>query len=440
MKYDKFFELAKASGIEEAELVISTSYSLSFSLFHGEIEGYSLEDSSNFLARGIINGKMGVARCDSYDKEKAAYLVDAIIHNSKVIEKDDPVIIFKGSEKYKKVNTFNKQLDLIDIDTKMQKLYELEKEVKALDERIIEVESVQFGEESSSYTIMNSHGLKLVQKNNNFVYVISAVAKEGEQVKTGYSIFLDNDFSKFDVKKLAAKCVEDVVSQLGGSPCESKTYKAVLDKNVVAQFIKVLVSHASAEEVQKNSSLFIGKLGTKIASSKITIEDKPLERNLYCRWFDDEGVATYNKPIIKNGVLQTYLHNLTTAAKSGETTTGNGYMGGGKIGVASSFLSLKPGKKSKEQLFESVQNGIYITGVQGLHAGMNPQSGNFSLQANGFMIENGQKGRPVELITISGNILDLFNNVVAVGSDTELKLSGVSCSSIQLKKIAVSGK
>ena len=152
-----------------------------------------------------------------------------------------------------------------------------------------------------------------------------------------------------------------------------------------------------------------------------------------------EGVATYNKAIIKNGVLQTYLYNLTTAAKDGVQTTGNGY-GGGKKGVEPAFLYLKPGKKSLDELFEEVGNGVFITEVSGLHAGLNPQSGNFSLQSTGFMIENGKKGKPLDLITVSGNLLEIFQDVIDVGNDTYVSPSGVSAQSLLIKKIAVSGK
>ena len=163
------------------------------------------------------------------------------------------------------------------------------------------------------------------------------------------------------------------------------------------------------------------------------------KKNPFARWFDDEGVATYNKAIVKNGVLQTYLYNLTTAAKDGVQTTGNGY-GGGKKGVESTFLYLKPGKKSLDELFAEVGNGVFITEVSGLHAGLNPQSGNFSLQSTGFMIENGKKGKPLDLITVSGNLLDIFQDVIEVGNDTYVSPSGVSAQSLLIKKIVVSGK
>ena len=138
--------------------------------------------------------------------------------------------------------------------------------------------------------------------------------------------------------------------------------------------------------------------------------------------------------------MQTYLYNLTTAAKAGVESTGNGYGGGSKKGISSTFLSLKPGKKSQEELFEMAGDGVYITDVSGLHAGLNPQSGNFSLQSTGFLIENGKKGKPLDLITIGGNLLDVFRDVLEVGNDVTISPTGVSSESILIKKIAVSGK
>ena len=438
-KYDKFFALAKEAGLEEVELVISESHSLNISLFHGEVDEYKDNNGYSIAARGILNGKCGSASCDVWNKDKAAWLVKEIVANAKVIENDDPIFIFKGSEKYHKVNTYNKELENVSIDEKMSKLYALEKALKGIDKRIVEVAGSEYSEATEKHTLVNSNGLNLVQKSNYFTYVAQCVAKEGEQTKSGYDFFFDNDFSKFDAKKFAKKVVDQTVAQLGGEACASNKYKAVLHPDVVTSLLKAYIGHANAEEVQKKSSLFIGKVGQKIASKKVTIEDRPLQKNPFARWFDDEGVATYNKAIIKNGVLQTYLYNLTTAAKDGVQTTGNGY-GGGKKGVEPAFLYLKPGKKSLEELFAKVGNGVFITEVSGLHAGLNPQSGNFSLQSTGFMIENGKKGKPLDLITVSGNLLEIFQDVLEVGNDTYVSPSGVSAQSLLIKKIAVSGK
>ena len=438
-KYDKFFALAKEAGLQEVELFISESRSLSISMFHGEVDEYKDNNGYSILARGILNGKCGSATADVWNKDKAAWLVKEMVANAKVIENDDPIFIFKGSEKYHKVNTFNKDLENVSIDLIMKGLVDIEKNCRELDPRIIEVAGTQYVQSSDKTTLVNSNGLNLVQKNNYYYYVVQCVAKEGEQTKSGYDFFFDNDFSKFDAKKFAKKVVDQTVAQLGGEACASNKYKAVLHPDVVTSLIKAYVGHANAEEVQKKSSLFIGKIGQKIASRKVTIEDRPLQKNPFARWFDDEGVATYNKAIVKNGVLQTYLYNLTTAAKDGVRTTGNGY-GGGKKGVESTFLYLKPGKKSLDELFAEVGNGVFITEVSGLHAGLNPQSGNFSLQSTGFMIENGKKGKPLDLITVSGNLLEIFQDVLEVGNDTYVSPSGVSAQSLLIKKIVVSGK
>ena len=245
---------------------------------------------------------------------------------------------------------------------------------------------------------------------------------------------------ELDIAKLAKKVVENTVSQLGGEACESNTYKAVLSPDVTKSLLSAYIGNADAEEVQKRSSLFIGKLGQKVASSKITVEDKPLQRNIFARWFDDEGVATYNKAIIKNGVLQTYLYNLTTAAKEGVQTTGNASRSGGKMSISTFFLQVKPGKKSQEELFQDVGDGVYITEVSGLHAGLNPQSGNFSLQSSGFLIKNGKKDRALDVVTVSGNLIELFNDVFEVGSDERIFPSAIACPSVLIKKIVVSGK
>ena len=103
------------------------------------------------------------------------------------------------------------------------------------------------------------------------------------------------------------------------------------------------------------------------------------------------------------------------------------------------YLYLKPGKKSLNELFEEVKDGVYITSVQGLHAGLNPRSGNFSLQASGFLVKDGKKDRALDIITVSGNLIDIFNDVLAVGSDMK-DFIGASCPSLLIKKIAVGGK
>jgi PmbA protein len=439
-KYDKYFQLAKEKGIEALELFVGSSYKLSFSLFHSEVDSYSLEDSRSLSARGIYNGKIGYANSEKLDKSTPDFVITSIIENALAVDKDDPAIIFPGSEKYKKKNTYNPEIKALPIATKMANLYTIEKKLKNADPRISEVESVSYSESESEVLLINSYGLSLKSKSNYYYYYASVMAKENEDTKTGDKLHLSNDTKDFVIDEFVKKIVNEALSKLGAQPCASKNYPVILEPKVTASLLDAFLDGASSEEVQKKSSLLADKLKKPVASSKITVIESPLTTNCFFRYFDDEGVATSNKTVIKKGVLETFFYNLLTAKKDNVTTTGNGYRGGSKVGIGFVNVTLKPGKKSQEELIGLLKEGLLISEVQGLHSGLNSQSGNFSLQASGFLIENGKKTTPVNLITIAGNLMDLFMNVKEVGNDSELQLSSFTAPSILVKKLAVSGK
>lgn len=440
MNYDKFFEIAKQEGLENLELYVTKRENLKFSLFHGELDSYSLSDSFSISARGVFNGKMGYASSEKLDSTSARFLVEQIVENAKIIDKPAPEI-FKGSKVYKKKNIYNAELAKTDVEKKIAILKEIESGIKNKDSRITDVECA-YDENSEEISIYNSYGLKLKSKSNYYLVYGSAVAvDEKGTTKNGYSIKLDNNINKLDVEKMVNEAVEKTISQFGGEPCESRKYKTILASSVASNLLSFLLENMSADNVQKNMSLLKDKVGTAIASKKLTVSELPLEKNVFFRYFDDEGVATMNKVLIKKGILQTYLYNLETAKKDGVESTGNGYKaGGGKISTSCNNVKVHPGKKSLEKLFEVVGDGIYITSVTGLHSGMNPQSGNFSLQASGFLIEGGKKTTPVCLITVAGNIFDLFLNIKEIGSDIELHTNSIATPSLFIKKLAISGK
>ncbi|MCX5775438.1 MAG: TldD/PmbA family protein [Firmicutes bacterium] len=440
MNYNKYFALAKQQGLESLELYISHNYELSFGLFHSEVASYSLSDTSDISARGVYNGKIGYAYCEKQDANTASFLVSQIKENAMGVDKDDPAIIFKGSEKYHKKNIFNPEIEKLSIDQKLKNLYEIEAKLKAADPRITEVDGCDYAEAAEEVMLLNSYGLKLKAKANHFYYYAGVVVKDGEEVKTGYKVKLSNDPYEFDIDEFVKQVVKNAVDKLGGKPCASKKYPAVLAPKVAASLVGIFLESASADEVQRHSSLLEGKVGEKIASSKLTILESPLKKTCFFRYFDDEGVATYNKPLIEKGILQTYLYNLTTAAKDGVKTTANGYKAGGKVDIGYVNVEVKPGRKTLEQAISKIKEGVYIEEVQGLHAGINAQSGNFSLQASGYMIRDGKKAEPLNLVTVAGNLIELFLDVKEVANDTELQLSSISSPSLVIKKLAISGK
>lgn len=436
----KFYELAKANKFECADISSTKSSNLSLSVFHGEIDSYTVSDSFSLVARGIIKGKMGAAAINDINRSSPEYLVDTIKRSATLIENDDPVSIFKGSEKYHKKSIFNKAVLDQNIQEIIGILFEIERKLKEFDKRINEVVSVGFSRTYSNYHKTNSHGLKLSQKSAVYSYYCELTVKEGDEVRSGYDVFVSIDSNEFNVDRFVEKIAKETLSKLGSTQVKSKKYPIVLNPESASTLLSFLISSLDAEEIQKHTSLFEGKLNEKVLSKKLTIIENPLEKNVFFRYFDDEGVATNKKFLIKNGVISSYLYTLQTALKDNVQPTGNGY-GSGKAHADVAYVVVKPGKKTEKEMFESIKEGIYITELSGLHSGMNANSGNFSLQCAGFMIRNGEKCEPLSLITVADNLINVFNNIKCVGNNSELVYSNqMSCPSLLIKNMSISGK
>lgn len=440
MNTKKIFELAKASGITALELAIKRTAKLSLSCYKGAIESNQSADTTTLYARGIVDGKVGYATTEQLDSTVAQFVVNTIVENAKIVDSDEQQEIFEGSPKYKKLKTFNQELDNWSAKDKVAFVKALDQKVRAMDSRIVDAEvSLEYCVSES--VLNNSYGLKLKNKRNYYVVFVSPIADDNGNKKTDYEVIVDNDMSKLNVDQIAKVAVAKTLAKLGAQPCKSGKYPCIFDPYVTANLLSFFTRNAIAEEVQKHSSMFEGKLNEQVASKCVTITEMPLRNDYSGIAFDDEGVATYNKPIIKSGKLTTYVYNLSTAKKDNVQSTGNAQRAGnGKIGTDFATLCLKAGTTMEDHLIGSIQEGLYITGVQGLHAGMNAHSGNFSLQAEGFMIHNGLKAEPVSLITIAGNLFDMFKQITAVADNSVFTYLGVECPSIKVKSIAVSGK
>ena len=440
MAFEKYFEEAKNAGIQEYELYISKRYRFSFELFRGEISGYTIADSGTTSARGICEGKMGYAFTEKVDESSPKFLAQQVKENSHFISSTDLPVIFKGSEHYEKDDVFDASVQETDETTKINITRELEKKLK--DKEFVTDVEISYSEAIEETTLVNSHSLELSSKSNYVVIYAYVIAKKGEEIKTGGDMYFNTNLKELNIDEFVEKAYKNAIDQFGGAPCASDKYPCVLDRDVAASLLSFYIRSIEAEEVQKKSSVLADKLEQLVASPCLTVKESPLTKNCFFRYFDDEGVAVKNKTLIDKGVLKTYLYNLTTAAKDGVESTGNGYRAGatGSISTSTVNVQVEPGSKSLDELFSTVGEGIYITEVEGLHSGMNAQSGNFSLQAKGYLIKDGKRGNPVNLITIAGNLFDMFKQIKEVGSDVKLMPSSIACPSLYIESIAVSGK
>lgn len=438
----KFFELAKANKFEAADFTFSHSKSTSVSVFHKEIDSYEEHETISLLARGIINGKFGTAVTEKIDKNTPQFLINSIKETASLIEKEDAGIIYKGSKKYHKKNVYNKAIEEMDVRKAISTCFEIEKKLYDYDKRIKEVICVGFSKDTGDSLLANSYGLRLKEKIATYSYYAQISASVGEETRTGFKVFASLDENEFNVDKFVKEVADEALNKIGSTQCKSKKYPVVLNPETASLLLKFFLSASDAEDIDKKSSFFVGKLNQQIASKKLTVVENPLVKNVFFKYFDDEGVATNKKYIVKNGVLQTYLYTLEMAKKYGVEPTGNSYSGSsGKPSAALKQLFVKPGKKSEEEILSTIKEGVYITELQGLHAGMNRTSGNFSLQAEGFMIRDGKLSEPLALITIAGNLLEMFGNIKYIANNSKFVLqTSTMCPSIMIKKMAVTGK
>jgi PmbA protein len=444
-KMTAIFDAGNAHGVMSQELYYQTAKSLSISVFNGEIEKYSISEEGGLSYRAIIDGKMGYTYTENVDAIDAVSFVSEAIGNAAIIEADDDVFIFKGSAHYADVSVYNPVAETRATRDKIDFMLALEKAILASDPRVKRLANNNLSEVVSSRAIINSEGLDLSEKSNYCLAYAMVVVEADGDTRTGMGYDIADDFNKLSAEKIVKMAVEEALAMLGAKPIKSKQCPVVIKNDVFAQFLSAFNDLYSAERVQKNLSKFKGRLETKIASELVTIYDDPhLPQGLGTTAFDAEGVATYKKPLIDKGVLKTFLHNLKTANKDGVATTGNAAKGSykGTVGIAPFNIYLETGVDTFDTLINGTDSGVYIVSLQGLHAGINGISGDFSLQCYGYVIEAGQISRPTSQITVSGNFFELLNNIDAIGNDLMFTILGsgfTGSPTVRISGLTISG-
>ncbi|QQY80342.1 PmbA protein [Keratinibaculum paraultunense] len=446
MKYkelaDNIFKQGKDK-FEDMEVYVEKTKTIEIAVFNGEIDKYNISDTEGLSLRGINENKMGYSYTEKVDESSIDMLIEEAYENGKHIDALEKEIIFSGSDRYEEVDNFNKELQETPLEDKIEFTKALEKEALSLDSRIVAVNYCMYNEVEYSNYLINTKGLNLEDSRNLAYAFVMVVAKEGEDTKTGMSYVVSKDFKDFDYKKLAKEAVDEALSLLGAKPVKSKEYPVVFRNDVFANILGAFQSVFYAENVQKGLSLLKDKIDEPIATKKFTLVDDPfVEGGFNTSPFDGEGTATYCKKIIDEGMLKTYLYNWKTALKDGVESTGNGHRNSYKSSISTSTTNLyvEKGDKSLEEILKTIDQGVMIIDVQGLHSGLNPVSGDYSLPAHGYEIENGKIKRPINQITIAGNFFETLMDIEEVGNDFKFGMNGVGSPSIKIKKLAVSGE
>ncbi len=435
------FEKALNEGFKDCEIFYSKGSSFSVSIYKGNIEKYRINENGGFCFRGLYNGNMGYYFSESTDID-ADSVIENTKENAEIVTVEDKEFIYEGDKSYPSVNVYNSKIEEITAEQKIQSALNIEKYALAYDSRIT-VNSAMVASGESYVYISNTRGLEVSEKGNHILAYVEVMVSENNETKEKGDIWIGNDISDLDEKKLAESACNKALSALGASSVKSGSVKAIIENETFADILECFVGNFYAENVQKGFSLLKNKLDTAVASEAVSITDNPLMEGGYqTTAFDSEGVASRSKKIIDKGILKTYLYNLKSANIDGVKSTGNGFKGSFRTAVGTSFTNfyIEKGSNEIKDAISSIDYGVFINDVAGLHSGTNSISGDFSLAAEGFLIENGKLTRPVNQITIAGNFYEILKNIDIVCSDIKFNSSSVGSPSVYINNIEISGE
>jgi PmbA protein len=309
---------------------------------------------------------------------------------------------------------------------------------------VTQVENAVYSDAEGSVALANSRGFAGSYEVTQAWAHASAFAGEGGDLMTGLGVGLGRDPGDLDPEAIGNEAAERAVALVGARQPRSRQCPVVLDAFVAASFIGFIGAMLSAEAVQRGRSLFAGREGEEIADPVLALADDATDPGgPSSSPFDGEGSPTRRTPLIEGGRLLTFLFDARTARKAGRTTTANASRGSyrSQPSVGTSNLTLEPGPADLEALLREAGSGLLVTDVAGLHSGVNPVSGTFSVGASGRLIENGEAATPVRELTIASDLVSMLQSVSALGSKARWVPFGgsVKAPPILIAEMSVSG-
>lgn len=443
MRYEDIIKKGLELGLEEIELYSQNSEGNTVKLFNGELANYNSSNTFGMSIRGLYNGKMAYVYTETLEENEIEAILKQLIENAKTLTSEEVEHVYGEKGEYVEVEELKADYAEHDLTEKVDLLKEIESAIKAKDPRIVQVGYCQYIENSSKVRIVNSKGLNLERNSSYMVAVLGAVASDGKNTTMGFAQDINTKFNAIEKERLVKEASEMALGSLGAGRVDSGEYPVVFSRDVATDIISAFTSIFAGEAALRKVSILVDKVGEKVFGDNINIVDDPFCKDAIIKIpFDDEGVPCYTKHVVENGVFKGFLHSLKTAKFFNTNPTGNGFKQGvaGSVTTSPTNMYLVPGEKTEDEIIATIEKGIYITEVSGLHAGLNPISGAFNVQSTGYLIENGKKTSPVTLFVVSGNFFEMLNDVEYIANNLSDRFVGVASPAFKVRKLMVSGK
>lgn len=312
------------------------------------------------------------------------------------------------------------------------------------DPRIVAVEQAVYFDSAERVAIAASSGSGGGYETTSCYAYLQALAEGDSGRETGLGFGLARGPAGLDPAAIGREGAERAGEMIGSSKPDSRSCPVVLDATVAASFVGLLGSAAGADAVQRGRSPLAESIGEQVAGEAFALHDDGLDPAGFATApVDAEGTPRRRTALIEAGRLQTFLHDSYTARRGGAASTGNAGRSGYRAppGVLASNLVVAPGAASFDELLREAGEGVYVNDVAGLHSGVNPVTGVFSVGASGRAIRAGERAEPLREFTIASDLVSMLRAVRAAGSEPRWVPFGgsVSAPPLLIGEMTVSG-
>lgn len=429
---DDVLTQSKAMGATAAEADIGTGSGLSANVRKGEVDKLEYERDKGLSITVYIDGQKGNSSTSDFSEQAVKQSVKAALSIAKHASRDEAAGLVGPELMAKELP----ELDLyhpwsISPEEAINLAIECEQSAFDHDKRI----SNSDGSVVSTYSGINLYG-----NTNNFINgwnwsshtidcTVIAEDKNGMQRDGWYSKTRDfNDLQS--ISEISQEAARRTVSRLGARKLSTRQAPVIFEAPVASGLFSAFITAISGGSLYRRASFLLDKKGKQIFAENINIAERPhIKKALGSAPFDNDGVATRERDIVSAGILQDYVLSGYSARKLGLETTANAG------GVHN--LVIEPGQNDLEAMIKSIGTGLLVTDMIGF--GVNQVTGDYSRGASGFWIENGEIVYPVEEITVAGNLIDIYKNIVAVGNDVDPR-GNVLTGSVMVESMTVAGE
>ena len=424
---------ARDRGATSAEIDVNEGLGRTVSVRKGDIETLEYNRDTGLGVTVYIGQQKGHASTSDLTVGAIKSTVEAAISIAKLTASDS----FSGLADRDRLATDFKDLDLfhpwdISTDESIELAKECEQSAFDVSPDISNSEGASVSMQQGHFMYANTNGFMQGYPSSRHYLSCSVTAGAGDQMqRDGWwstaRCASDMDSAK-DIGRISG---ERALKKVGSKKIATRKVPVIFEAPVASGIIRHFTSGVSGGNLYRKQTFLKGEIGEKIFPAFMSIEEDPfISRGLGSSWFDNEGVATKRRSVVKDGLLEGLFLSTYSARKLGLETTGNAG-GSHNLSVSSSRDTL-----SFPDLLRQMGTGLLVTDLLG--HGTNMVTGDYSRGASGFWVENGEIVHPVQEVTVAGNLKEMFLNISAIGND-HLARSSLKVGSLLIDSMTVGG-